>query len=218
MPAPKHPKAKAKAKDALEREKVKDALEDPDDKPLGLSLWVGACLGIGAVLWLAGFLLMRAAGLETRVWNLVWGLAGISFLFAFVPLPGFTSALLLALARKSWLFGLFGVAGAAVGGTIAAALLLALGHTGRAYLRKKATKDERARKFLAWSKKAAKRWTYAGVFVLLIPQFIPRAVVLYAAVLAKLRTVPFLAVVLAGTFARNLLMLVAFKAGWGLFD
>jgi hypothetical protein len=55
------------------------------------------------------------------------------------------------------------------------------------------------------------KWTYAGVFVLLLPQFIPRAVVLYAAVLAKLHAVPFIGVVFAGTFVRNLLMLVAFS-------
>jgi hypothetical protein len=204
-------------KDLPGAEEAKQAFEDPDETPLGLSLWVGLILLAGAVLWLAGFLILRAAGQPTRAWDLVWGLSGISFLFAFVPLPGFTSALLFALARKGWLFGILGVAGAAVGGTAASALLLALGHTGRAYLRKRATKSPRARKVLAWSKKAAKKWTYAGVFVLLIPQFIPRAVVLYAAVLAKLRTIPFLATVLAGTFARNLVMLVAFKAGWGLF-
>jgi len=216
MPSAKHRKAE-EVKDALQPRNLKDTLKDADEKPLGLSLWVGVCLAVGAILWLAGFLVLRATGTETRVWNLVWGIAGLSFLSAFLPVPGSTATLLFALARKAWALGLLGVAGAAAGGTIAAALLLALGHTGRTYLRKKATKSGRARKFLSWSKKAAKKWTYAGVFVLLIPQLIPRAVVLYAAVFAHLRTVPFLIVVLAGTFARNLLMLVAFKLGWGLF-
>ena len=160
---------------------------EADDRPGRLALWVAACLGAAAVVWLAGFLLLRAAGQPTRTWDLVWGLSGVSFLFAFVPLPGFTSALLAALATRSWFVGLVGVAGAAVGGTAAAGLLLALGHTGRVYLRKRATKSPRAKRVLEWSKRAAKRWTYAGVAVLLVPQFIPRAVVLYAAVLAKLR-------------------------------
>lgn len=198
--------------------KVLDAVSDQaDERPGRLAFWVALVLAGAAVVWLAGFLALRAAGVGTRTWDLVWGLSGISFLFAFVPLPGFTSALLLALAKKGWHFGLLGVGGAAVGGTAAAGLLLALGHTGRAYLRKRATGKKRAKRFLDWSKKAAKRWTYAGVAVLLVPQFIPRAVVLYAAVLAKLRTVPFLASVLAGTFLRNLLMLVAFKLGWDAF-
>jgi uncharacterized membrane protein YdjX (TVP38/TMEM64 family) len=198
-------------------EDLVEAAQEPHERPLGLAVWVALCLGGGAVLWLAGLLAFRAAGQETRTWDLVWGLSGISFLFAFVPLPGFTSALLFALARMGWILGMVGVAGAAVGGTVAAGLLLALGETGRKHLRKRATKSPRARKLLAFSRKAAKTWTYAGVFVLLIPQFIPRAVVLYAAVLTKLRTVPFLAVVLIGTFARNLVMLAAFKLGWDLF-
>lgn len=199
-------------------DKVEATARRLEERPGHLSLWVGGILAAAAVLWLVGFLTLRAAGADTRTWDLVWGLSGISFLFAFVPLPGFTSAMLFALARKGWFLGLLGVSGAAVGGTIAAGLLLALGHTGREYLRKRATKSERARKMLAWSKKAAKKWTYGGVFLLLIPQFIPRAVVLYAAVLAKLRLAPFLVVVLLGTFARNLVMLVAFKLGWDAFS
>lgn len=210
--------AKGAVKEAVEKAADPKEVMEGDDNAAPLYVWVGGILGAAAVLWLAGFLTLRGAGIPTRTWDLVWGLSGISFLFAFVPLPGFTSAMLFALARKGWVLGLIGVAGAAVGGTAAAGLLLALGHTGRAYLRKRATKSARAKKILEWSKKLAKKWTYAGVFVLLIPQFIPRAVVLYAAVLAKLRTAPFLVVVLAGTFARNLLMLVAFKAGWGLLS
>lgn len=197
-------------------EAVQDLSDRADDEPRRLYLWVGLILAAGGVLWGAGRLAFRAAVQDAKAWDSIWGLSGISF--AFLPLPGFTATLLFALARKGWALGVLGVAGAAVGGTVAAGLLLALGHTGRAYLRKKATKSARAKKFLAWSKKAAKRWTYVGVFLLLIPQFIPRAVVLYAAVLAKLKAAPFLVVVLAGTFARNLLMLVSFKLGWGLLS
>ena len=70
---------------------------------------------------------------------------------------------------------------------------------------------------LEWSHKLAKRWTYAGVVVLLIPQFIPKLVVLYATVLAKLRAIPFLIAVFVGVFLRNLLVLGAFTLlpdGW----
>lgn len=197
------PGAKAVAKAA-------DTSDDADDKPGKLAIWVSLAMAAGAILWLAGFLLLRSTDASTKGWNAVWGLSGISFLFAFVPLPGVTSALLLSL-RNNWFLGTLGVLGAAIGGTAAAGLLLALGHTGRVYLRKRATKSKRARKILEWSKKAARKWTYAGVLVLLIPQFIPRAVVLYAAVLAKLRTIPFLAVVFVGTFLRNLIMLIGFS-------
>jgi hypothetical protein len=185
-------------------------LAEKADDPRRLSLWVGLLTAAGAVLWLAGWLAFRSVGGDSSAWNTVWALTGISFLFAFLPLPGITSALLLTL-RNDWILGLCGVLGAALGGTTAAGLLLALGHTGREHLRKRATHSQRARKVLEWSKKAAVKWTYAGVFVLLLPQFIPRAVVLYAAVLAKLRAIPFLAVVLVGTFGRNLLMLLAFS-------
>ena len=183
---------------------------DEADDPRKLYLWVGILTAAGAVLWLGGRLLLRSIGQETKTWDTVWALTGISFLFAFLPLPGVTSTLLIAL-RKDWVLGTFGVLGAAIGGTVAAGLLLALGHTGRAYLKRKATKSKRARKFLEWSKRFATKWTYAGVAVLLLPQFIPRAVILYAAVLAKLKAVPFLAAVFVGTFFRNLLMLAAFS-------
>jgi uncharacterized membrane protein YdjX (TVP38/TMEM64 family) len=181
-----------------------------EDDPRRLYAWVGALTAMGAFLWLLGWLTLSSTGRETGAWNTIWGLTGISFVFAFVPLPGVTSALLLTL-RSDWFLGTVGVFGAATGGTIAAGLLLALGYTGREFLRRKATRSARARKALEWSRKAAVKWTYAGVFVLLLPQFIPRAAVLYAAVLAKLRPPPFLAVVFAGTFVRNLLMLAAFS-------
>ncbi|HUR24980.1 MAG TPA: hypothetical protein VM327_03070 [Candidatus Thermoplasmatota archaeon] len=183
---------------------------DKADDPKRLYIWVGLVTGAGALLWLGGWFLLRSLGQGTTEWNTVWALTGVSFLFAFLPLPGITSALLIPL-RANWVLGTFGVLGAAVGGTVAAGLLLALGHTGRAHLKKRATKSKRARKFLEWSRKFASKWTYAGVAVLLIPQFIPRAVVLYAAVLAKLKAVPFLAAVFVGTFLRNLLMLAAFS-------
>lgn len=189
--------------------KVEDVAAKADD-PRRLYLWVGILVGAGAVLWFTGWLTFRSLGIDSKTWDTVWALSGISFLFAFVPLPGVTSALLLAL-RNNWLLGTAGVLGAALGGTIAAGLLLALGHTGRDFLKRKATKSKRARKALEWSKKAAVKWTYAGVFALLLPQFIPRAAVLYAAVLARLHAAPFLAVVFAGTFVRNLLMLAAFS-------
>ena len=189
--------------------KVGEVAEKADD-PRRLYLWVGIVTVAGAVLWLGGWLLLRSIGQETKTWDTVWALTGVSFLFAFVPIPTVTSALLLAL-RGDWVLGTFGVLGAAIGGTVAAGLLLALGHTGRDYLKKKATKSKRARKFLEWSKKFATKWTYAGVAVLLLPQFIPRAVILYAAVLAKLKAIPFLAAVFVGTFFRNLLMLAAFS-------
>lgn len=188
---------------------VKELAKKADD-PRRLYLWVGVLAAAGAVLWLAGWLAFRSAGGDAKAWNTIWALTGISFLFAFVPLPGVTSALLLTL-RNDWFLGALGVLGAALGGTAAAGLLLALGHTGREHLRRRATRSERARKALEWSKRFAVKWTYAGVFVLLLPQFIPRAAVLYAAVLAKLQAAPFLAVVLLGTFGRNLLMLLAFS-------
>ncbi|MEA3204139.1 MAG: hypothetical protein QOI63_1819, partial [Thermoplasmata archaeon] len=35
-------------------------------------------LAAGAAAWLAGFLLLRAAGHAAAGWNAVWGLAGVS--------------------------------------------------------------------------------------------------------------------------------------------
>jgi membrane protein YqaA with SNARE-associated domain len=190
-------------------DKASKVMEEADD-PRRLYTWVAIVTAAGALVWLAGWLTLGAMGQGTKEWNTVWALTGVSFVFAFLPLPGITSALLIPL-RADWVLGTFGVLGAAVGGTVAAGLLLALGHTGRAHLKKRATKSRRARKFLDWSKRFATKWTYVGVALLLLPQFIPRAVVLYAAVLAKLKAVPFLAAVFVGTFVRNLLMLAAFS-------
>jgi membrane protein YqaA with SNARE-associated domain len=189
--------------------KAAEVVEGADD-PRRLYAWVGIVTGAGALLWLGGWSTLRALGQGTEEWDTVWALTGVSFVFGFLPLPAITSALLLAL-RSDWILGTFGVLGAAAGGTVAAGLLLALGHTGREHLKNRATKSKRARKLLEWSKRFATKWTYVGVTVLLLPQFIPRAVVLYAAVLAKLKAIPFLAAVFVGTFLRNLLVLAAFS-------
>ena len=192
-------------------DKAAKAAANLDERPTRLYLAGGIGLAAGALAWLAGWLLMRSAGWDTKPWNSVWGLAGVSFASSVVvPIPGVTAALLLALSRDP-LLGAFGCLGAAVGSAVGAAVLLGLGHTGREALRKRATKSKWKRKTLEWSEKAAKKWTYAGVAVLLVPQFIPKLVVLYAAVLAKLKAVPFLACVFAGVFVRNLLVLGAFS-------
>jgi membrane protein YqaA with SNARE-associated domain len=181
-----------------------------DERPA--RLYAAGAIGLagGALLWLAGWLLLRSAGWGTGHWNALWALAGVSFASSVIlPIPGVTATLLLALSREPVL-GVFGCIGAAAGSVAGAAVLLALGHTGRKALRKHATHSKWSRKTLEWSQKAAKKWTYAGVTVLLVPQFIPKVVVLYAAVLAKLRAVPFLACVFAGVFLRNVLVLGAF--------
>lgn len=191
-------------------EQVRKAGRELDERPARLYAAGGIGLAIGALLWLAGWLFLRSAGLGTGHWNAVWALAGVSFANSvLVPIPGITATLLLALSPHPVL-GLFGCLGAAGGSTTGAALLLGLGHTGRRALRKRATHSRWSRRTLEWSEKAAKRWTYAGVTVLLVPQFIPKLVVLYAAVLAKLRAVPFLACVLVGVFLRNLVVLLFF--------
>jgi hypothetical protein len=164
----------------------------------------------GACVWLAGLLLLQAGGHGTGTWNAIWALAGASLLSSLVlPVPGVTAALLLSL-RRDVMLGTFAVLGAAFGSTVGAGILLALGHTGRAHLRRRATHSRWARTTLEWSTRLARRWTYAGVAALLVPQFIPKLVVLYAAVLVRLRAVPFLASVFVGVALRNLLVLGAF--------
>ncbi|HUR62487.1 MAG TPA: VTT domain-containing protein [Candidatus Thermoplasmatota archaeon] len=171
-----------------------------------LYLIVGIGLGGSAVLWLAGFLLLRLFHIKTGAWNAVWGLAGISFLSAvLLPLPGATTAALTAVKGNLFL-GTLGVLGAAAGGTIAAALLMGLGGLGRRTLAKHSHSKWR-KKVLEWSKKAAQKWTYGGVFVLLCVPFIPRSPVLYAASLAELKPIPYLITVFAGTLVRNLIVL-----------
>lgn len=183
---------------------------DLDERPTRLYLVGAVGLVAGAILWLAGWLSLRAGGWGTDHWNALWALAAVSFASSvLIPIPGVTATLLLALSREPVL-GIVGCLGAAAGSTAGAAVLLGLGHTGRQALRKHATHSKWSRKTLEWSRKAAKKWTYAGVTVLLVPQFIPKLVVLYAAVLAKLRAVPFLACVLVGVFLRNAAVLGAF--------
>lgn len=180
-----------------------------DEQPHMLYWAAAGALATGAVVWILGRLWLDAGGHDTGYWDTMWGLGGISFLGAVIlPIPGTTTAYLVAIHDTPHL-AVIGVVGAAVGGTIGAALLLALGHTGRAALRRRAEHSARARKTLEWSKRMAKRWTYAGIAVLLVPPFLPRMPVLYAAVLAHLKTVPFLAAVFAGTLVRNLVVLAA---------
>jgi membrane protein YqaA with SNARE-associated domain len=168
---------------------------------------VAATLFGSAILWLAGFLLLRFLHVRTGGWNAVWGLGGISFLSAvLIPLPGATSAALLAV-RGNLFLGTLGVLGAALGGTLAALLLMGLGDLGRRTLQKHSTHSKWRKKVLEWSKKLAAKWTYGGVFVLLVIPFIPRSPVLYAASLAELKPVPYLSTVFAGTLIRNLIVL-----------
>lgn len=175
-------------------------------------LYVAAGLGTlaGAVVWGLGWLVLRGQGVSTHYWDAVWALAAVSFLNSLVvPIPGITATLLLALSRFP-LIGVVGCLGAAFGSTTGASILLGLGHTGREHLHRRATHSHWARRTLEWSKRLAKRWTYVGVTILLVPQFIPKLVTLYAAVLVKLKAVPFLAAVYVGVFLRNLLVLGTF--------
>jgi membrane protein YqaA with SNARE-associated domain len=182
-----------------------------DEEPRRLYWVTAVATAGGALLWFAGWLLLRLQGNDPEAWNAVWLLAGVSFLSSVIlPIPGITATLLLALSRHP-LLGTFGVLGAALGSTLGAALLLGLGKEGRERLRKRATHSKWSRKTLEWSKALAKKWTYFGVAVLLVPQFIPKLVVLYAAVLVELRAIPFLAACFVGVFFRNLAVLGFFS-------
>lgn len=177
------------------------------DAPRRLVLVAWGCLGVGFLIWLPGRFLFLATGHSAGRWDSTWGLAGVSFLSSVVvPIPGATAALLLALSHDPVL-GLFAVLGAALGSTAGACLLLALGNAGRAHLQKRATHSAWARATLDWSTRLAMRWTYLGVAVLLVPQFIPKLVVLYAAALARLRALPYLVAVFVGVALRNLVVL-----------
>ncbi|MFO1532542.1 MAG: hypothetical protein ABR562_02410 [Thermoplasmatota archaeon] len=162
-------------------------------------LWSGAALGGGAALWLAGWgVLQFLVPGWVKNWHALWALAGVSLLGATVlPFPGGTAALLGAL-RENLLLGAAGVLGTAIGGTVGAGLLLGLGDAGRAWLHKRANRGRWRKAFLRWSERFVKHWTYAAVAVLLVPFFIPRVVILYLAVILRLRALPFLGAVFAG--------------------
>lgn len=144
----------------------------------------------------------------------MWALCVVAFAGAVaIPLPGTTTALLFVL--RSDLFALSAaVVGAAVGGTLGAALLLALGQTGRRVLRRRSERSRYKRWALSCSQRFANRWSYAAVFLLLIPFVIPRAVVLLAAVLARLKARPFLVAVFFGTLVREAAYAALFVYIW----
>lgn len=184
-----------------------------DERPRRLYIVGGVAVAVGAVAWLLGRFLFVAQGVPVSYWDATWSLAGISFVNSvFVPVPGITAALLLSLSPRPVL-GTIACLGAAAGSTSGAAVLLGLGHEGRRILRKRATHTAWARKTLAWSTRLATRWTYAAVVILLILQFIPKLVTLYAAILVHLRAIPFLAAVYLGVFLRNVAVLLAFALG-----
>jgi membrane protein YqaA with SNARE-associated domain len=174
-----------------------------------LFVLVGLSLGAGLVVWAAGFFLLRATQASfLSGWNAMWGLGGINFLTSVaVPLPGAATAVLLTL-RGHWVASCFAVLGAAVGGTLGAAFLLGMGKVARQRLERRADRSKFSRRLLDFSTRFVKHWTYAGVGLLLIPPFIPRAIVLYAAMLLRLRTVPYLLVVFVGTLVRELIVML----------
>ncbi len=201
---------------ARQAARVDKAAADGSHDNLFLWISVAACVAVGAVAWFIGVSMLRDGGHDTEGWNRIWALTGISFLFAFVPLPGVTTALMLYF-RNDWRMASWAILGATVASVVAASLMLVLGRVGRRILEKKATHGKWRQKLLAFSQKAATKWTYGAILVLLIPQFIPRAVVLYTAVVARLRTTPFLAAVAVGVALRNLVMMYGYSfipAGW----
>jgi len=146
-------------------------------------------------------------------WNSLCLLAGVSFLGAVVlPLPGATTAALVGL-HASPVLATLAVLGAAVGGTAGAALLHGLGAAGRHAMKAHARRPW-ARRFLHWSQRLVKHWTYVGVAALLVPPFIPRVAVLYPAAVLQLRTAPFLVAVFVGTLLRNAVVLLAITLAW----
>lgn len=181
-----------------------------------LWFWVSVSLAGGAALWLAGWLLLAWLAPEwVEAWHALCALAGISFLGAVIlPVPGSTTALLVVL-RSNVLLGSAGVLGAAIGGTVGAALLFGLGDLGKAILERKAKRSKWSRKVLHWSKALVKRWTYVAVGLLIVPPFLPRMAVLYPAVLLRLHIVPFLVAVFLGTLVRNGLYFLGIHLAWG---
>jgi len=178
--------------------------------------WVGISLGAGIALWLVGWLLLAWLAPDwTKPWHALCALAGISFLGAVIlPVPGSTTTLLVIL-RSNLLLGGAGVLGAAIGGTVGAALLFGLGDLGKAVLERRAKHSAWSRKVLHWSKALVQRWTYAAVGLLIVPPFLPRMAVLYPAVLLRLHVVPFLIAVFAGTVVRNGLYFLGIHLAWG---
>jgi membrane protein YqaA with SNARE-associated domain len=138
----------------------------------------------------------------------LWEVAGVSFLGAVVlPLPGATSAALFSM-RANLVLGSFAVIGAAIGGTVGGALLLAGGEAGRRAMARRVRHEAWARRWMEWSDRLVRHWTYLGVAALLVPPFVPRVAVLYPAISLRLKPLPFVVAVFAGTLARNLIVLV----------
>jgi membrane protein YqaA with SNARE-associated domain len=177
------------------------------------SLLVLMILAAGALLWLLGWgILLFAWPGAVASWNALWAVAAVSFLGAFaIPLPGATSALLVAL-RTSPILAAAGVLGAAVGGTLGAAVLVLAARALRPRLEKKAEKTRWSRAMLRGAERLVHRWTYVGVAVLLSLPVVPRAVVLYAASVLKLKPRPFLVAVFVGTLVRNALVALGVRA------
>ncbi|HUR61163.1 MAG TPA: VTT domain-containing protein [Candidatus Thermoplasmatota archaeon] len=207
-------KAKAKAGEATDKAADKLPIADLElaqrRRLLRLVLWLVAGslllygIGLGVLVWLH---------LTTVGWTSFWLQALSSLLGAvLLPIPGATTALLVAV-RGHWVLGIMSVLGTAAGGTAGAAILHILGGAGRAMLERKAKKSERSRKILAWSRKLVGKWTYLGVALLLVPPFVPRPIVLYAASTQHLKQVPYLLCVFAGLLARNLILLAIVNIG-----
>ena len=156
-----------------------------------------------AILWLAGSLALRsAAPAAVAPWDSWWALAGVAFAGSFFPIPGATSAAFLPL-RAHPALAAAGVVGAACGATSGAAILLLAGSAMRERLEHRARKaDGRHRRLLRVSEKLVHHWTYAGIAVLIAIPFVPRAIVLYAVSLVKLRMPLALAAVFAGALVR----------------
>jgi uncharacterized membrane protein YdjX (TVP38/TMEM64 family) len=207
---------KAKEKTGEATDKAADKIPIPDLElaerrrllRLVLGLVAGSLvlygIGLGVLLWLR---------VTTVGWTSFWLQALSSLLGALLlPLPGATIALLAAV-RGHWVLGLLSTLGTAVGGTAGAAILFVLGGAGRAMLERKAKKSERSKKILAWSRKLVGRWTYLAVALLLVPPFVPRPIVLYAASTQHLKQLPYLLCVFAGLLARNLILLALVNVG-----
>jgi uncharacterized membrane protein YdjX (TVP38/TMEM64 family) len=161
--------------------------------------------------WAAAAALLRATAPGMALaWDALWALALVSFTAAIaVPLPGATSALLVALGGSPVLLA-FGVAGAAIGGTAGAAVVYYVGGAVRRSLESRANGSAWSRRVFAWGKGFAQRWTYVGIAGLISLPFVPRPVVLYLASILDLEVAPYLGAVFAGMVLRT--AIVAFGA------